>query len=457
MIRDPEARVRFQQALQFYKQERWNDALRLVDDLSVTLESQQDIMHLRAVCLARLGHEEAAEILCDQLSIMHQDPRGAKLKTEIPHAKREGKEVLAVKEPFRLPRFVLPTTVGVAAVAAALAVVPSIVSHVRESVPEPMPYMERPAERVVRFPEDRSVGELTVRDWTYDPSVPVSGENPWQGLAQAKGEVTVPPGKELRLQVNPGQALDLSPLARLNAHDLQAIYLGNTTASDADLVHLRGLTGLRYLNVAETKVTGAGLASLPRLTSLEELTVNGLDLGDVGRNYIVSRPLLRDLQADGIGATDEWLAALSEHTEMKFLTLDYNTALTDAGLKHLGKLKSLVDLFVSYTVLTDKGLAELQTIPTLERLWMEGTAISDSGMAGFSSMPQITGIGLAKTRITDKALEALKENKRLKKIDITACADLSDKAIQSLREALPNCTVETTGDVSDLPPASPVS
>ncbi|MBX7259435.1 MAG: hypothetical protein K1Y02_23955 [Candidatus Hydrogenedentes bacterium] len=451
---DHEASVKFQQARHFYEQEQWKDALRLADELSVTLKSHKDVMYLQAACLARLGNREEAELLCDQLSIMHNDPRGARLKAELPHAKREGKVVEAVKEPFRLPRFVIPTVVGVAVVGGALVVVPSIVSRMSASIPEPVPYMERPAERVVQFPADRSVGELTVRDWTHDPSFRVSEENPWVGLGQAKGEVTVPPGKELRLQVMPDDVLDLSPLARLGAHDLQAIYLGNTAAGDADLVHLKRLTGLRHLNVAETNVTGAGLAALARLTSLEDLNVNGLALDDMGRDFIVSRPLLRDLQADGIGATDAWLAALCEHADIRYLTLDYNTALTDAGLKHIGKLKSLVDLFVSYTVLTDEGLAELQTIPTLKRLWMEGTAVSDASIQGFYGMPQITAIGLAKTRITDKSLESLKELKRLKKIDITACANLSDKAIKSLKEALPNCTVETTGEVSDLPPAS---
>jgi hypothetical protein len=44
--------------------------------------------------------------------------------------------------------------------------------------------------------------------------------------------------------------------------------------SDAGLAHLSGLGALRDLNLAETQVTGAGLASLRELRNLKSLVLS---------------------------------------------------------------------------------------------------------------------------------------------------------------------------------------
>jgi hypothetical protein len=81
-------RSRYRKAWRLFEEERWSEALAIFDMLSVSVRSNSDVMYARAICLARLGKEEAAEFLCDQLSLIHQDPRGEELKPKIPDAKR---------------------------------------------------------------------------------------------------------------------------------------------------------------------------------------------------------------------------------------------------------------------------------------------------------------------------------------------------------------------------------
>jgi hypothetical protein len=86
---------KFRDAQELFHQERWKDALRLFDDLSLSYKSDKEIMLNRAMCLARLGKEEEAELLCDHITIVHKDPRGALLKSQIPRSRRDEKDAPA--------------------------------------------------------------------------------------------------------------------------------------------------------------------------------------------------------------------------------------------------------------------------------------------------------------------------------------------------------------------------
>ena len=89
-MQDEKTLRKLQDAQHLYHQERWAEALKAFDDLSLSYKSDRDVMLSRAMCLARIGKEEEAELLCDHISVVHQDPRGAHLKAQIPQWKKEG-------------------------------------------------------------------------------------------------------------------------------------------------------------------------------------------------------------------------------------------------------------------------------------------------------------------------------------------------------------------------------
>jgi hypothetical protein len=127
---------------------------------------------------------------------------------------------------------------------------------------------ERPSRRV-RFPTDRSIGMLSMRDRNSSPDNYAF----WEPLGEARGVILVPGGKELRLVINPQAATDLSPLSQLRSDDLQYLQLSGTRVSNAGLSHLSKLTGLKVLWLYDTPISDAGLAHLRGLTGLRVLNL----------------------------------------------------------------------------------------------------------------------------------------------------------------------------------------
>jgi hypothetical protein len=73
------------------------------------------------------------------------------------------------------------------------------------------------------------------------------------------------------LDLNGAQASDWSPLAKLK--NLSRLHLEHSSATDATLAHVAGLTRLEYLNVFGTAITDAGLEHLKSVKSLRRLYV----------------------------------------------------------------------------------------------------------------------------------------------------------------------------------------
>ena len=121
--------------------------------------------------------------------------------------------------------------------------------------------------RYVRFPANRSMGALWMREYNTESYVF------WEPCGDAQGVITVPRGKELRLNVSPQASTDLSPLGRLQPEDLQYLQLSSTRVTNAGLSYLRGLTGLRVLWLYDTHVNDTGLVHLQGLTGLRVLNL----------------------------------------------------------------------------------------------------------------------------------------------------------------------------------------
>ena len=257
-----------------------------------------------------------------------------------------------------------------------------------------------PPERVLHFPGDHSIGTLRVRDWNSPRG---SG---WNLLAKpdgtvvtkAQGTVTVPPGMELNLIIDGYPAHDLSFLAELGEHDLQALALvgevasssvqsngrikieWNTTITDDVLRFIQGLLSLRHLNLVGAKISDAGLTHLSGLASLEELYLAYTDIGDAGMAQIGSLSSIRVLEINGTSVTDEGLAELKRLPQLRRLILGGNPQITDAGLSHLRSLTRLEVLDLSRTSITDTGLVFLQSIRSLKELNLNVTQVTLDGL-----------------------------------------------------------------------------
>lgn len=214
--------------------------------------------------------------------------------------------------------------------------------------------------RVLRFPPDRSLGELRRRK----PAVTVDrydwwGWEDWEPFCEAQGTATVPAAVELELAVNSQAADDLSPPARLHPDDLYGLDLRriklyrNTTL----LRHVQLLTGLRRLCLSATDPTDVHAAELTALPQLQEF----------------------DLAYGGI--TNRGMQHVQKLGNLRTLILTSNRSIGGAGVAHLEALTALETLDLELTRVGDEGVAHLTGLSHLQRLALGHTRITDKGLA----------------------------------------------------------------------------
>ncbi len=177
--------------------------------------------------------------------------------------------------------------------------------------------VNRDGVRFVKFPPNRSIGVIQVRDWG------ISGG--WQWFHEAQGTIAVPIGKEVRLKINPEAVSDLTPLLNLELDDIQWIDLSKTAIADGQLKNLEKLSLLRRLDLRNTPIGDAALAHVSKLSSIKELRLNGTRITDAGLAHLAPMPRLENL----------WL---------------YDTAISDAGMKSLAQISSLEVLQLPKTI-----------------------------------------------------------------------------------------------------------
>lgn len=131
--------------------------------------------------------------------------------------------------------------------------------------------------RLVLFPEDRSIGNLYIRDRSD------AGEIGWQvrskRLGEAKGIVRVPIENDLALIMSE-EALDTLDWVFLDPDDLQALVFPPVTPDAEMLDFLEELTGLKLLKVRLSQVRDKELQCLKTLTSLRWLCLLGDELSE---------------------------------------------------------------------------------------------------------------------------------------------------------------------------------
>lgn len=125
--------------------------------------------------------------------------------------------------------------------------------------------------RMIRFPEDRSLGTLYTRDGSN------AGWIGWELHAcrfrAARGEVVVPKGKDLALLVGKESLDDLSPLLTLGPNDLQAVVIPELETCRDLPFYLQALSGLDVLWVEVRRMEDADLEYLKTLTNLKWLYI----------------------------------------------------------------------------------------------------------------------------------------------------------------------------------------
>jgi beta-lactamase regulating signal transducer with metallopeptidase domain/Leucine-rich repeat (LRR) protein len=201
--------------------------------------------------------------------------------------------------------------------------------------------------------------------------------------------------------------------------------------TDKGMAHIATLTSIKglYFPRESRAVTNAGLRHLARLTSLEELYLSGERMGDAGLAHLRDLPRLKYLAMYGSGFTDKGMVYVKDITSLRILSFHEGLSritdsglayiadipnlemlclhgikdITDEGIEHLTKMRSLRKLEIGSSQVTDKGLAYLAQIKTIERLDLpqDQHGITDTGLTHLGTLPNLRHLAITRIHFID--------------------------------------------------------
>ena len=302
-------------------------------------------------------------------------------------------------------------------------------------------------ERVVRFPADRSIGRLYILDADAKRRVKdfhrsIDGIK-WEYLGQATGDVAVPAGKRLFLDLNHVASRDLSSLSELDPGDLYKLNCRSTSretpilADGSWMRNLSRLTGLKELQLSSVRVKGRAMRHIEKLTSLERLWTGKVK--DAGLAHIAKLPQLKALYLTADYCTNAGLRHLERLKYLEemqlFMTPERNhlARINDDGMVHLTKLDSLTHIWLRGNF-TDAGLVHLKEMDSLKMLKVASWIPTDAGLEHIGDIPGLEVLSLSRAnKITDQGLAHLKRLPALKKLNLSM-TPITDDGIVHLKE-----------------------
>jgi Leucine-rich repeat (LRR) protein len=197
-------------------------------------------------------------------------------------------------------------------------------------------------------------------------------------------------------------------------------FLPTYNIDDKGIALLAGITQLRELRLAQSRVATPDLTPFVHLTSLD----------------------LSDCTYFG----DKGMKVLERLNELRRLYLR-NTPVTDEGLTYISGLSQLEELDLYGVSVTDRGLESLRKLTGMRKLNLLGAAITDTGINALAGMTHLRELNLYRSRVTNAGLAKLEALRELRALDVRY-TQVSDTGLDSFRAAIPACAIEFVGSVS---------
>ena len=177
----------------------------------------------------------------------------------------------------------------------------------------------------------------------------------------------------------------LNPLKNLEKLHFSLHFLTNINLQDKGIARIHGLTQLKELRLAQTRLKGSSLAPFVNLRALD-LSYSPID--------------------------DEGMKSLAGMKQLTRLVLR-DTFITDAGLKHLEGLTELTELDLYGCRITNAGLAHLKNLTQMRKLNLLGAPLTDEGIEALANMEHLQELNLYRSRITNAGVDKLQRKKEL--------------------------------------------
>jgi hypothetical protein len=239
--------------------------------------------------------------------------------------------------------------------------------------------------RTVFFPKDCCIGSLLLE-----------GGGQQKQVAGAIGKVTVRVPKQYFLTFEANRKVVENPkiLESVDAPGVDCVKLRITSFDqkedgrcDEALSHISHFTGMTILDLDHSDASDAGIAHLPPLKHLRNIscrgsmvssssfktlskfpTIKDIDLAEcviksADLKYLADLSNLERLNLSQTRMTSDDMKYLSKLSSLKGLVIGRNPGINNDGLKYLAPLTKLGVLVLSYTKVTAEGLTQLRGLP----------------------------------------------------------------------------------------------
>jgi hypothetical protein len=222
--------------------------------------------------------------------------------------------------------------------------------------------------------------------------------------------------------------------------------------TDADLACIDGLAALKTVLLIETHLTDASLAQLATLPALETLylggtqtdregvtRVGGLNFTNAGLKHLAKLKSLRTLVLASAGFGDAGIDSINGLTDLRSLGLS-SPGFTDASLPKLVGLTALQSLNLSDSRIKGPGLASLAVLPRLSYLVLGPNDFDAVELQHLGGLASLRSLMFYKSTLSAEVPDLLERLQRLETLELVE-TPLPAPRLAALKKAMPTTSI----------------
>jgi hypothetical protein len=210
---------------------------------------------------------------------------------------------------------------------------------------------------------------------------------------------------------------------------LSNLTMMNCLVNDAGLKKIKALASLEGLNLYNQRFTRGGLRHLKHVRTLKRLALNSFDENALG--FLLDVTQIDSLTLSNVQLSQYGVGVINQLKNLKRLALTVN-AFDDERLRWFGQLKSdlsltvmnspkitdegwrhlaaapLRSLSIIHNSITDRGLFHIGKIKSLQTLTIYRSPISDAGIKHLQELKSLRYLMLQDTKVTEEGMARLK-------------------------------------------------
>jgi hypothetical protein len=225
-------------------------------------------------------------------------------------------------------------------------------------------------------------------------------------------------------------------------------FYGRSSATKQEvLASIRHFPRLKWLQLL-VELSDDDLAKIGTRHDLESLMIVGPGISAKGLRQLRALPKLRLLELQLNEITRDVADEISHLGALTRLSLLSVTLEADA-LAPLSTMNGLCHLAISPTVaMTDDQIASVARMSQLQELTLERCdELSDDSYERLAAMPRLQKLILSRVHLNPSSIEALASMHGLRQLQLWNLVDGVPVNLKSLRQALPNCEIDSNLDL----------